>query len=33
MSDTVRVRFAPLLTCYLHLGGAGTALFNWLVSE
>jgi len=26
----VRVRFAPSPTGYLHLGGARTALFNWL---
>jgi glutamyl-tRNA synthetase len=29
MSD-VRVRFAPSPTGYLHIGGARTALFNWL---
>lgn len=28
--STVRVRFAPSPTGYLHLGGARTALFNWL---
>ncbi|HEX9576873.1 MAG TPA: glutamate--tRNA ligase [Myxococcales bacterium] len=27
---TVRVRFAPSPTGYLHIGGARTALFNWL---
>ncbi len=27
---SVRVRFAPSPTGYLHLGGARTALFNWL---
>jgi glutamyl-tRNA synthetase len=27
---TVRVRFAPSPTGYLHVGGARTALFNWL---
>ncbi len=27
---TVRVRFAPSPTGFLHLGGARTALFNWL---
>lgn len=27
---TVRVRFAPSPTGYLHLGGARTALYNWL---
>lgn len=29
-SDTVRARFAPSPTGYLHVGGARTALFNWL---
>jgi glutamyl-tRNA synthetase len=28
--STVRVRFAPSPTGYLHLGGARTALYNWL---
>ena len=28
---TCRVRFAPSPTGYLHLGGARTALFNWLL--
>ncbi|MFH0959713.1 MAG: glutamate--tRNA ligase family protein, partial [Pseudomonadota bacterium] len=28
--DSVRVRFAPSPTGYLHLGGARTALYNWL---
>src|SRR5215469_7781672 len=28
-----RVRFAPSPTGYLHLGGARTALFNWLFSN
>src|SRR5436189_2266461 len=27
---TVRVRFAPSPTGYLHVGGGRTALFNWL---
>ncbi len=27
---TIRVRFAPSPTGYLHVGGARTALFNWL---
>ena len=29
----VRVRFAPSPTGYLHVGGARTALFNWLVAR
>jgi glutamyl-tRNA synthetase len=29
----VRVRFAPSPTGYLHLGGARTALFNWLYAR
>ncbi|MGQ9622390.1 MAG: glutamate--tRNA ligase [Candidatus Caldatribacteriaceae bacterium] len=29
MGETVRVRFAPSPTGFLHLGGARTALFNW----
>jgi glutamyl-tRNA synthetase len=29
-SNTVRVRFAPSPTGYLHIGGARTVLFNWL---
>ena len=36
MSDAlknVRVRFAPSPTGYLHLGGARTALFNWLFAR
>ncbi|HWC77600.1 MAG TPA: glutamate--tRNA ligase, partial [Blastocatellia bacterium] len=33
MSSTVRVRFAPSPTGYLHLGGARTALFNWLFAR
>jgi glutamyl-tRNA synthetase len=32
MSD-VRVRFAPSPTGYLHIGGARTALFNWLYAR
>src|SRR5205807_6359106 len=30
MISPVRVRFAPSPTGYLHIGGARTALFNWL---
>jgi glutamyl-tRNA synthetase len=30
MTTTPRVRFAPSPTGYLHVGGARTALFNWL---
>ena len=33
MSDPVRVRFAPSPTGYLHVGGARTALFNWLFAR
>ncbi len=33
MSQTVRTRFAPSPTGYLHLGGARTALFNWLFAK
>ena len=29
----VRVRFAPSPTGYLHIGGARTALFNWLLAR
>ena len=29
----VRVRFAPSPTGYLHIGGARTALFNWLFAK
>ena len=28
-----RVRFAPSPTGYLHVGGARTALFNWLFAR
>lgn len=31
--STVRVRFAPAPTGYLHLGGARTALFNWIFAR
>ncbi|MFH1563530.1 MAG: glutamate--tRNA ligase [Nitrospirota bacterium] len=33
MEQKVRVRFAPSPTGYLHLGGARTALFNWLFAR
>jgi glutamyl-tRNA synthetase len=33
VSDTVRVRFAPSPTGHLHIGGARTALFNWLFAR
>ena len=33
MTDTVRVRFAPSPTGYLHIGGVRTALFNWLYAR
>jgi glutamyl/glutaminyl-tRNA synthetase len=29
----IRVRFAPSPTGYLHVGGARTALFNWLFAK
>src|SRR2546429_9026363 len=29
----IRVRFAPSPTGYLHVGGARTALFNWLLAR
>src|ERR1700739_1697355 len=32
-SGNVRVRFAPSPTGYLHVGGARTALFNWLYAR
>ena len=31
--SNVRVRFAPSPNGYLHIGGARTALFNWLWSR
>ena len=31
--SNVRVRFAPSPTGYLHIGGARTALFNWLYAK
>ena len=33
MPDTTCVRFAPSPTGYLHVGGARTALFNWLYAR
>jgi glutamyl-tRNA synthetase len=33
MSTPPRVRFAPSPTGYLHVGGARTALFNWLFAK
>jgi glutamyl-tRNA synthetase len=31
--DSIRVRFAPAPTGYLHVGGARSALFNWLFAR
>ena len=33
MSERVRVRFAPSPTGHLHVGGARTALYNWLFAR
>ena len=33
MTQTVRVRFPPSPTGYLHIGGVRTALFNWLYAR
>ena len=33
MSEKVITRFAPSPTGYLHIGGARTALFNWLYAK
>lgn len=33
MSNTVRTRFAPSPTGYLHVGGIRTALFAWLIAH
>jgi glutamyl-tRNA synthetase len=33
MSSTIITRFAPSPTGYLHVGGARTALFNWLLAR
>ncbi len=33
MNDNIRVRFAPSPTGFLHVGGARTAIFNWLFAR
>lgn len=33
MAEEIRVRFAPSPTGHLHIGGARTALFNWLYAK
>ena len=33
MKQDVIVRFAPSPTGYLHIGGARTAIFNWLFAQ
>ncbi|MBL4891407.1 MAG: hypothetical protein JKX91_06220, partial [Rhizobiaceae bacterium] len=33
MNEKVVTRFAPSPTGYLHIGGARTALFNWLFAK
>src|SRR5258708_14708695 len=33
VSAPIRVRFAPQPTGFLHVGGASTALFNWLFAR
>lgn len=33
LQDPLRVRFAPSPTGYLHIGGARTVLFNWLLAR
>ena len=33
MTDPIITRFAPSPTGFLHIGGARTALFNWLYAR
>src|SRR3954468_23398183 len=33
MADPMRLRFAPSPTGFLHIGGARTALYNWLLAR
>src|SRR6478672_5636318 len=33
MTDSIVTRFAPSPTGFLHIGGARTALFNWLYAR
>lgn len=33
MTDSLRLRFAPSPTGHLHIGGARTAIFNWLYAQ
>jgi glutamyl-tRNA synthetase len=33
MTEEIRVRFAPSPTGYLHIGGARTAIYNWLYAK
>ncbi len=33
MNENIRVRFAPSPTGFLHVGGARTAIFNWLFAK
>ena len=33
MTDSIKVRFAPSPTGFLHIGGVRTALFNWLFAR
>ena len=32
-NEEIRVRFAPSPTGFLHVGGARTAIFNWLFAK